>query len=50
MKLEVVAEGVESTAQREFLQSQGCNDAQGYLFEQPLTAAEIGQFFGQGES
>ena len=34
--LSVIAEGVETEAQREFLASQGCNAYQGYLFSRPL--------------
>ncbi len=40
--LAVVAEGVETEAQREFLQDLGCQDFQGYLFgrPEPVTAFE----------
>jgi diguanylate cyclase (GGDEF)-like protein len=34
--LTVIAEGVETTAQRDFLADQGCNDFQGYLYSRPL--------------
>lgn len=37
--LEVVAEGVETKAQREFLKSYQCEIAQGYLFSKPVDAA-----------
>ncbi|MBF0187446.1 MAG: EAL domain-containing protein [Magnetococcales bacterium] len=36
MNLGVVAEGVETEAQRSFLQAQHCGQAQGYLFSRPL--------------
>ena len=48
MKLSVVAEGVESLVQRNFLQTLGCDDAQGFLFDEPLTSAEVGQLITQG--
>ncbi|UDF36849.1 UNVERIFIED_ORG: EAL domain-containing protein [Shinella sp. XGS7] len=39
--LEVLAEGVETEAQRDFLLSQGCAAHQGYLFSQPVPLAEF---------
>ncbi|MCG5513893.1 GGDEF and EAL domain-containing protein [Ectothiorhodospira shaposhnikovii] len=39
--LEVIAEGVETTAQRDFLLKHGCPVGQGYLFSRPVAAAEI---------
>ncbi|MGS0756851.1 EAL domain-containing protein, partial [Roseateles sp. GG27B] len=34
--LAVIAEGVETEAQRAFLATQGCHAYQGYLFSRPL--------------
>ena len=39
--LEVVAEGVETTAQAAFLLNQKCEEAQGYLYSKPLPAGEF---------
>lgn len=39
--LSVIAEGVETEAQRAFLATQGCNACQGYLFSRPLPLAEF---------
>jgi diguanylate cyclase (GGDEF)-like protein/PAS domain S-box-containing protein len=36
LELEVIAEGVETEAQLEFLESRGCNAFQGYLFSRPM--------------
>jgi EAL domain-containing protein (putative c-di-GMP-specific phosphodiesterase class I) len=37
----VVAEGVESAAQRDFLAVRGCRVMQGYLFARPLDVADF---------
>jgi diguanylate cyclase (GGDEF)-like protein/PAS domain S-box-containing protein len=42
--LAVMAEGVETEAQREFLAAQGCHAYQGYLFSRPLPADEFETF------
>jgi diguanylate cyclase (GGDEF)-like protein/PAS domain S-box-containing protein len=40
LRLDVLAEGVENSDQREFLQQRRCNLAQGYHFGRPVPAAE----------
>ncbi len=41
LKLEVVAEGVETEEQLKFLREQGCKVVQGYLFSRPLSAVDM---------
>ena len=41
LRLHVVAEGVETEAQRDFLAALGCNLMQGYLFSTPVPADEF---------
>ena len=36
LRLKVVAEGVETGAQRDFLREHGCDEMQGYYFSRPL--------------
>src|ERR1700731_2580224 len=41
LRLKVVAEGVESPAQLDFLKTAGCDEYQGYHFSRPLPAADF---------
>jgi diguanylate cyclase (GGDEF)-like protein/PAS domain S-box-containing protein len=41
LDIEVIAEGVETEAQRDLLARMGCDAYQGYLFSRPLPAAEF---------
>jgi len=45
--LAVIAEGVETEAQREFLARHGCHAYQGYLFSQALPKLEFDQLLGR---
>jgi EAL domain-containing protein (putative c-di-GMP-specific phosphodiesterase class I) len=48
LKLRVVAEGVETEAQLEFLRAQLCDEAQGYYFSRPVPAAEFAKLLKSG--
>lgn len=41
LRLEVLAEGVETAAQLTFLRRHGCDSAQGFLFSKPVPGSEI---------
>lgn len=44
LKLNVIAEGVETEAQMEVLRSVGCDEIQGYFVAEPLPASEFARF------
>ena len=48
LKMEIVAEGVETAKQYEFLRSLGCDTAQGYLIAAPLTPTKFAEFASSG--
>lgn len=48
LKLKVVAEGVETDAQLEFLRRNGCDEFQGYLFSRPVSATEMTEMLRSG--
>jgi len=46
--IETTAEGVEETAQLMELRAHGCSSVQGYLFAEPMTAADVERLFSEG--
>jgi diguanylate cyclase (GGDEF)-like protein/PAS domain S-box-containing protein len=47
LKLKVIAEGVETEDQLNFLREHGCDEIQGYYFSRPLSATAFQHFFEQ---
>ncbi len=50
LDLSVIAEGVETEGQREFLKKEQCHEMQGFLFSKPLPATEIETILKTGKA
>jgi len=50
LNLVVIAEGVESDSQLDFLRAQGCDEFQGYLLSRPLSADAFQERFANGKA
>ena len=48
LQLKVIAEGVETVSQLNFLRSRDCEEVQGYLFSKPLPASEVIEILKNG--
>ena len=48
LRLKVIAEGVETEGQRDFLVAGGCDEIQGYLVGQPTSFQEFKELIGKG--
>jgi diguanylate cyclase (GGDEF)-like protein len=49
LKLNVIAEGVETTEQLAYLREMKCDEMQGFLFSRPVPASEITQLLHEGK-
>jgi diguanylate cyclase (GGDEF)-like protein/PAS domain S-box-containing protein len=48
LKQRIIAEGVETSAQLEFLRRHGCEEGQGYYFSRPVVAERVANLFKVG--
>jgi EAL domain-containing protein (putative c-di-GMP-specific phosphodiesterase class I) len=46
LKLKVVAEGVETDGQYQFVKENGCDTVQGFLFSKPVPGSELVKLLG----
>jgi EAL domain-containing protein (putative c-di-GMP-specific phosphodiesterase class I) len=49
LNLSVLAEGIETAEQYEFLKGRGCDEAQGYLMSRPIPAEQFTTLLGEGQ-
>ena len=50
LRQRVIAEGVETREQLDFLQAQGCGEGQGYYFSRPVVAEQFAKLLETGIS
>lgn len=49
LQFKVIAEGIETAAQRDFLQAEGCAEGQGYLFAKPMPPDQFARWLESQE-
>ncbi len=49
MELDVIAEGIETEAQAAFLLNENCEEAQGFLYSKPLSAADFEAYLSRAQ-
>ena len=49
MGLRLIAEGVETAEQLNFLKSHGCDECQGYLISKPLNSEQVTRILASGK-
>ena len=49
LKVDIIAEGVETSEQLQFLSAAGCRDIQGYYFSRPVPAKAMAEFLREGK-
>jgi diguanylate cyclase (GGDEF)-like protein len=50
LRMKVLAEGIETIEQLEYLRAAGCDSAQGYYIGRPMSAAQFEEFMLEGQS
>jgi len=50
LRMEIVAEGIETQEQHDFLRAHGCDKSQGYLYGRPCPATQLGQMLGRSRT
>ena len=47
LKLKVIAEGVETQAQADFLKLKGCDEVQGYFYGKPMASSDLASLMAE---